>query len=86
MTTKGQETTERKPGMKYVTIVFKYFDKGRKNTWEVTDFITEILEQARAHNNNNNYDDIKFDLYGVCVEEDTEIAEAKNGFIKKIDE
>lgn len=77
--------TPKKTNFKYVTLVLKYFDKNPKTSHNVTDVICSLMNQLQVFNKNTGYDGVKFDLYGVCVEEDTDIAEAKNDFIKQID-
>lgn len=83
---KEDTTTSKKPEpeMSYVTIVLRYFDKNKKTSHNVTDVMTALLEALQAYNKSTGYDGVKFELYGVCVEQDTDIAQAKNEAIKQI--
>lgn len=79
------EKKQSKGKYKYLTLVLKYYDKGTKNSYDVTEVVTTLIESLRSYNHNCSYDDYRFDLYGICVEEETDIANAKNDFIKQID-
>lgn len=74
----------KKAKYKYLTLVLRYFDKGNKNSYDVTEVVTSLLNTLKSFNQNCSYDDIRFDLYGLCVEEETDIAEAKNDYIRTI--
>ena len=69
---------------KYLTVVLKYNDTNKKHSYDVTDFMFYIIESIKNYNENCSYDDYRFDLYGVCVDEDSEIAEQKNEYIRTI--
>ena len=75
----------KKAKYKYVTLVLKYYDKGLKNSYDVTEVITSLLNTLKSYNQNCSYDDYKFDLYGVCVDEETDLADSKNDYIKSIE-
>ena len=77
-------TKKTEPEMNYITIVLRYFEKNKKQSHNVTDVMTDLLNTLQSHNNSTGYDGIKFELYGVCVEQDSDIAQASNSFIKKI--
>lgn len=74
----------KKSKYKYLTLVLKYFDKGNKTSYDVTEVTCTLLTALKTYNNNCNYDDARFDLYGMCVEEETDIADGKNDFIQSI--
>lgn len=83
-----ENTEEKKPKKekyKYLTLVLRYYDKGLKNSYDVTEVVTCMLESLKSFNKNANYDDYRFDLYGVCVEEETDMVDAKNAFVQSID-
>ena len=62
---------------KYLTVVLKYNDTNKKHSYDVTDFMFYIIESIKNYNENCSYD-------GVCVDEDSEIAEQKNEYIRTI--
>lgn len=83
-TKKTEEKPKPKKQDKFLTIVVKYTDTGKKNSYDVTDFMSYIIDAIKNYDDNCTYDDYRFDLYGICVEEDSEIAEQKNEYIRAI--
>jgi hypothetical protein len=83
MKEENDATPKKQDDMSYLTIVLRYYDKNKKTSHAVTDIIGQIIG-AIQQQNKTNYCDVKFDLYGVCVETETEIAQGKNEFIKQI--
>lgn len=56
----------------YVTIVFKYYETDKKSAHNVTDLLSVVLEAVKQHNRSN-YNNTKFELYGISVEQESEI-------------
>lgn len=79
-----EDQKKQEPPYNYVTIVLRYFEKTKKNSHNVTDVLSTLLESLQIYNQKQGYDGTKFELYGVVVESDSDIAQSKNDLIKEI--